>query len=539
MIAAEKGRAVRCAIYTRKSHEEGLDQAFNSLDAQREACEAYIASQRHEGWLCLPQQYDDGGFTGGNMDRPGLKALLNDIEAGRIDVVLVYKVDRLSRSLMDFSRLVALSEQHEVAFVSVTQRFDTTSSMGRLTLNILLSFAQFERELCGERIRDKIAGAKRKGKYVGGRPLLGYDVDHQAMRMVVNEPEARLVRHIFRRAVFYTPRPVVRFMVEALDPQLGETVLDPACGTGGFLQEAYGRLAKQVKTTKDHKVLQAKSIFGQEAKSLPYLLAQMNLLLHGLEYPQIRYGNSLAVTLTELGDADRVDVILTNPPFGGEEEAGILTNFPQDRRTSETSLLFLQLIMRKPRRPVRGNQPGRAAVVVPNGMLFGDGVCARIKGHLLTDFNLHTIVRLPNGVFAPYTSIPTNLLFFDRTGPTKDIWYYEIPLPEGRKNYTKTKPMQYEDFADCLAWFRQKRRKETDHAWRIPAANVLQFDDAGQVVSCNLDIKNPNSAEALELAVLLPQVRIAAKQPPSSSCLSPGGGPSRGRSSWRISPVGS
>ena len=200
MIAKnEKTGPVRCAIYTRKSHEEGLEQAFNSLDAQREACEAYIASQKHEGWKGLATHYDDGGFTGGNMDRPGLKALLVDIEADRVDVVMVYKVDRLSRSLMDFSKLVALFEKHDVAFVSVTQRFDTTSSMGRLTLNILLSFAQFERELCSERIRDKIAIAKKKGKYVGGRPLLGYDVDRERMRLLVNEREARLVRRIFER----------------------------------------------------------------------------------------------------------------------------------------------------------------------------------------------------------------------------------------------------------------------------------------------------------------------------------------------------
>jgi len=200
MIATnDKSKPIRCAIYTRKSHEEGLEQEFNSLDAQREACEAYIASQKHEGWKCAPGRYDDGGFTGGNMDRPGLKSLLADIEAGLVDVVLVYKVDRLSRSLMDFSKLVSLFEKHEVAFVSVTQRFDTTSSMGRLTLNILLSFAQFERELCGERIRDKIASAKRKGKYVGGRPLLGYDVDRDKMRLVVNDTEAKLVRHIFDR----------------------------------------------------------------------------------------------------------------------------------------------------------------------------------------------------------------------------------------------------------------------------------------------------------------------------------------------------
>ncbi|MEO6667202.1 MAG: class I SAM-dependent DNA methyltransferase, partial [Nitrospiria bacterium] len=243
---------------------------------------------------------------------------------------------------------------------------------------------------------------------------------------------------------FYTPRAVVRFMVEVTDPRLGETVLDPACGTGGFLVEAYRHLEKQCKTVQDRKLLQTQSIVGGEAKSLPYLLAQMNLLLHGLESPQIDPGNSLRVPLKEIGDRDRVDVILTNPPFGGEEERGIRSNFPEDKQTSETALLFLQLIMRKLRRQPK---PGRACVVVPNGTLFGDGVCARIKEELLKDFNLHTIVRLPNGVFAPYTSIPTNLLFFDRSGPTKDVWYYEHPLPVGKKNYTKTQPMQFDEFA--------------------------------------------------------------------------------------------
>ena len=169
-----------------------------------------------------------------------------------------------------------------------------------------------------------------------------------------------------------------------------------------------------------------------------------------------------------------MDVILTNPPFGGEEERGILGNFPDDKQTAETALLFLQLIMRKLRRPPK---PGRAAVVVPNGTLFGDGVCARIKEDLLKDFNLHTIVRLPNGVFAPYTSIPTNLLFFDRSGPTKEIWYYEQPLPEGRKNYTKTKPMQFEEFADCLAWW--GNRQENDRAWQVKVADVLRYDEGG------------------------------------------------------------
>src|SRR5213593_2280223 len=248
---------------------------------------------------------------------------------------------------------------------------------------------------------------------------------------------------------FYTPRPVVRFMVAVTDPHLGETVLDPACGTGGFLVESYLHLEKQCKTIEDRKTLQTKTLFGGEAKPLPYLLAQMNLLLHGLESPQIDPGNSLRFPLKEIGDKDRVDIILTNPPFGGEEERGVLSNFPEDKQTSETALLYLQLIMRKIRRQPR---PGRAGVVVPNGTLFGDGVCARIKEELLTEFNLHTIVRLPEGVFAPYTGIPTNIILFNRSGPTKEIWYYEIPAREGGGRYNKSKPMQFEEFADCLAW---------------------------------------------------------------------------------------
>ncbi|MCI0555582.1 MAG: type I restriction-modification system subunit M, partial [Anaerolineae bacterium] len=232
---------------------------------------------------------------------------------------------------------------------------------------------------------------------------------------------------------FYTPRAVVRFMVRALDPQLGETILDPACGTGGFLVEAFEHLKEQANTVEKRTILQKQSIFGVEAKPLPYLLCQMNLLLHGLDTPNIEYGNALTVKIIEIGEKDRVDVILTNPPFGGEEERKILGNFPSDKQTTETALLFLQLIMRKLHRSPRS---GRAAVVVPNGTLFGDGIAAKIKEELLRDFNLHTIVRLPNGVFAPYTSIPTNLLFFEAGSSTKEIWYYEQPLPEGVKNYT-------------------------------------------------------------------------------------------------------
>ena len=190
-------RRLRCAAYTRKSSEEGLEQEFNSLDAQREACEAYIASQRAEGWTLVPDYYDDGGVSGGTLERPALKRLLADIEAGRVDVVVVYKIDRLSRSLMDFARLVEVFDRHSVTFVSVTQSFNTTTSMGRLTLNVLLSFAQFEREVIGERIRDKVAASRKKGIWMGGWAPLGYDV--KGRKLIINEAEARVVRSIFKR----------------------------------------------------------------------------------------------------------------------------------------------------------------------------------------------------------------------------------------------------------------------------------------------------------------------------------------------------
>ena len=186
-----------CAIYTRKSSEAGLEQDFNSLDAQREAGESYINSQKHEGWRLLKDSYDDGGFSGGTTERPGLHRLMNDIRAGRINVVVVYKVDRLTRSLADFAKLIEVFDAHGVSFVSVTQQFNTTTSMGRLTLNVLLSFAQFEREVTGERIRDKFLASRRKGMWMGGNPPLGYDIRDR--RLVVNETEADLVRHIFRR----------------------------------------------------------------------------------------------------------------------------------------------------------------------------------------------------------------------------------------------------------------------------------------------------------------------------------------------------
>ena len=216
---------------------------------------------------------------------------------------------------------------------------------------------------------------------------------------------------------------------------------------------------------------------------------RMNLHLHGIganaETSPIHVGDSLASD-----PGQRFSMVLTNPPFGGEEERGILGNFPEDKRTAETALLFLQLIMRKlHRQQTAARRAARAAVVVPNGTLFGDGVCGRIKAELLKEFNLHTIIRLPNGVFAPYTSIPTNLLFFDRSGPTKEVWYYEQPLPEGRKQYTKTQPLQFEEFEGCSKWW--KKREENERAWKVPAKDILAN-------GCNLDRKNPSAKQDLE-----------------------------------------
>jgi len=289
---------------------------------------------------------------------------------------------------------------------------------------------------------------------------------------------------------FYTPRPVVRFMVEMLDPKIGETVLDPACGTGGFLVESFEHLKKQAKTVEHKKILQEQSIIGGEAKPLPYLLSQMNLLLHGLNYPNIDSGNSLRVPLKDIGDNQRVDIVLANPPFGGEEEKGILNNFPDDKQTTETALLFLQLIMRKLKRKKPTQDGGRAAIVVPHGTLFAPGIAARVKKQLVEDFNLHTIVRLGEGIFAPYTDIPCNLLFFEQGEPTKHIWYYELLPPADKKKYSKTKPIQFEEFDELKKWWH--KRKENDNAWKVNIKDILMTDDEGKFVNVNLDIKNPN-----------------------------------------------
>lgn len=291
---------------------------------------------------------------------------------------------------------------------------------------------------------------------------------------------------------FYTPRPVVKFMVEMLNPKIGETVLDPACGTGGFLVEAFEHLKKQAKTVEHKKLLQEKSIIGGEAKPLPYLLAQMNLLLHGLNYPKIDSGNSLRFPLKDIGDSERVDIVLANPPFGGEEEKGILNNFPDDKQTTETALLFLQLIMRKLKRKKPTQEGGRAAIVVPNSALLANGVAGRIIKQLLTDFNVHTIVRLGDGVFAPYTDIPSNLIFFDTKQQTDKIWFYEISVPEEKKKYSKSKPLRIEEFENLKKWW--VKRKENESAWSVKVSDVINEGEKGSI-SINLDLKNPNKKD--------------------------------------------
>jgi type I restriction enzyme M protein len=283
---------------------------------------------------------------------------------------------------------------------------------------------------------------------------------------------------------FYTPRPVIRFMVQQVDPRLGESVLDPAAGTGGFLVEVHEHLMRQAKSSADLRAVR-ESIRGFEKKPLPFLLSQMNLLLHGVDGAQLRRGNALPYSLPEQR-RDSASVVLTNPPFGGEEESSVLDFYPRTLRTTETSWLFLQSLMARIERAPRG----RCGLVVPNAVLFDQGVGGRIKAKLLADFDVHTVVRLPPGVFSPYTPIPTNLVFFEAGRPTRDTWYYEIPLPEGRKNYTKTKPLAFEEFADCTAWWGgpdREGREEGERAWRVPSDDLC---DSGY----NMDINNPNGS---------------------------------------------
>ena len=283
---------------------------------------------------------------------------------------------------------------------------------------------------------------------------------------------------------YYTPRAVTAFMVDRIDPKPGETLFDPACGTGGFLTCSLRHMRKHyVKKPEDERVMQS-ALRAVEKKPLPHMLCVTNMLLHDIEDPSfVRHDNTLARPYVSWEQKNRVDVVLTNPPFGGKEESGIESNFPQHFRTKETADLFLALIVRllKP--------GGRAAVVLPDGSLFGEGVKTRLKKHLMEECNLHTIVRLPDSVFRPYAHIGTNLLFFEKGVPTGDIWYWEHRVPEGQKAYSITKPILLKHLQDCIDWWggaKRKGRKETEYAWKITADEVKES-------GYNLDIKNPRT----------------------------------------------
>jgi len=291
---------------------------------------------------------------------------------------------------------------------------------------------------------------------------------------------------------FYTPRAITQFITDILNPQLGEKILDPACGTGGYLTCAIEHLKKQAKNVDERKSIE-QNIAGWEYKPLPYLLATTNLILHDIEIPNIKFGDALDQPLSNFTEKNRVNVILANPPFGGIVANGNESNFPLTYRTKESADLFLILMIHLLK------QGGRAGIVLPDGSLTGDGVKQRVRQKLLEDCNLHTIIRLPNSVFQPYATVATNLLFFTKGEPTKEIWYYEHKMPEGYKAYNKTRPIQAKEFDPIKVWW--NKRKESDIAWKVPIKTIIEH-------GYDLDIKNPtkpeeeheyNSAELMEM----------------------------------------
>lgn len=284
---------------------------------------------------------------------------------------------------------------------------------------------------------------------------------------------------------YYTPRAVTAFMVQQIDPEPGEIMFDPACGTGGFLTCAMRHMREKYVKRPEHEALMQGALRAVEKKPLPHMLCVTNMLLNGVEEPDfVRHDNTLARPLVSWTRDERVDIVLTNPPFGGKEEDGIESNFPTFK-TRETADLFLALIIRLL------NPGGRAAVVLPDGSLFGEGIKTRLKEHLMEDCNLHTIVRLPNSVFKPYASIGTNLLFFEKGTPTQDIWYWEHRVPETQKAYSMTKPIRLDHLDDCAAWWggaAREGRVEGPQAWKVTADEI-------KARGYNLDVKNPHTVE--------------------------------------------
>jgi type I restriction enzyme M protein len=312
----------------------------------------------------------------------------------------------------------------------------------------------------------------------------GIHLDTREQRHQMNDIYEKILKDLQsagNAGEFYTPRAVTRFIVEMVDPQLGEQVLDPACGTAGFLVDTLEHLRRNVNfdSLQVREKIQ-RTVRGVEKKPLPHMLAVTNLMLHGIDVPQIAHDNLLMESYKKWTDAHRVDVIVANPPFGGVEEDGIERNFPSDYQTRETADLFLWLFIHLLK------EGGRAGIVLPDGSLFGEGMKTRLKEKMLRECNLHTIVRLPKGVFNPYTSINTNLLFFTKGEPTKEVWYYEHPYPAGYKSYNKSKPIHIEEFEPEKAWWND--RKENQFAWRVTIEEI-------QKRNYNLDIKNPHSEE--------------------------------------------
>ncbi len=357
------------------------------------------------------------------------------------------------------------------------------------------------------------AGVTPRGKVVGSvfEDAYNYMKSGTLLRQVINTIEQdvdfnsskdrHLFNDIYERILadlqsagnageYYTPRAVTQFMVDTLNPRLGESILDPACGTGGFLTCAIEHLKAQAKTAEGMAILQD-TINGVEKKPLPHMLAMTNVMLHGIDVPtKIRHDNTLSRPFKDYGPRDRVDIVLTNPPFGGMEEDGIEKNFLAKHQTRETADLFLVLIMH-----LLKHDTGRAAIVLPDGFLFGEGVKTTLKKQLLEEFNLHTIVRLPKGVFSPYTSINTNLLFFEKGGPTKAVWFYEHPYPDGYKSYSRSKPLTIEEFDQEKKWWggaERRGRKTNKYAWKVSATEIAEKN-------YNLDAvgKNPHREEVL------------------------------------------
>lgn len=374
-----------------------------------------------------------------------------------------------------------------------------------ITGDALLDFVNTDLFPTLKNLEIKGPGGERRGVVRGVfEDAYNYMKSGQAMRQVINKIQEVNFNDLAQRQHFgdiyeqilndlqsagnageyYTPRAVTAFMADRIDPRPGELLFDPACGTGGFLTCSMRHMRERyVKRPKDEALMQA-SLRAVEKKPLPHMLCVTNMLLHDVENPSfVRHDNTLARPYADYGPADRVDIVLTNPPFGGQEEAGIENNFPAQFRTRETADLFLALIIRllKP--------TGRAAVVLPDGSLFGEGVKTRLKEHLMEECNLHTIVRLPNSVFKPYASIGTNLLFFEKGGPTKEIWFWEHRVPESQKAYSMTKPIRVEHLQNCIDWWggaKRGSRKEGPLAWKVTAEEV-------KARGYNLDIKNPHA----------------------------------------------